>query len=193
MDTGNRVLWTVIALVLVAAGALTTAAGSGVLPRVDRDASLLPDAVQDTWRGWGWWAWAAVIAAGLILAVLGLTLIRAELRRHGGRTLPDLVIPPLSRGCTPGNTRIRSTAIHHGIERDLARHPTVRRATVHLIGDTTTPRLHAQLDVIPGFHLPALRDHVSTSIDRLATTTGLRPDAVDVILRLTTDTPARVH
>jgi hypothetical protein len=90
VNTGNRVLWSIIGLLLLAAGVLGVMANRGWLPFVDRDQqALTPTAIQ-RWNSWGNWTTAVIIAAGLLLVVLGILLIRAQLRGRGGAPMGDL-------------------------------------------------------------------------------------------------------
>ncbi|HEY3503001.1 MAG TPA: hypothetical protein VGN37_09505 [Actinocatenispora sp.] len=189
MDRVNRALFVVLAVLLVLAGAAGTLAALGRLPRVDNAKHLLPHAVRDRWHDWGTAAWLVLAAAGLVVAVLGFLLVRAQLLPRLGRPMPDLLLtdPVADRtdDTPPGRTRVRAAALVHGIERDLARHPKVRRVSVGLGGDAADPRVHARLELASGADIAHLQSYVSESLSRFATTTGLDPTAVRVVLTLT--------
>lgn len=199
MDIGNRLLWTLIAILLVAAGGTATAASTGAIPRLNRNTTLLPDTFLDRWRDWGQWAWAGLAVTGLLIALLGLLLTRAELRRRGGSGIGDLTdLPPPATTTNghdrlPGRTRVHHTALTHGIEHDLTRHPNVQRASTRLVGDPTRPDLRIHLHIAPGTNLTNLRQHLSTSLDRFTTTTALHPAAVHVQIRLDESAHTRVR
>lgn len=207
MDRFNRVLWIVLAVLLLLAGTATALAGFGVLPRIPQAMTLLPHTLRTYWRAWGIWAWLGLAAAGLLLAVLGTLLIRGQFRPPAGRAMPDLLLrraepatpswPDRDRKDAPateapGRTRVRAAAMVHGIERDLARHPRIRSASVRLLGDTSDPRLLAHLDVAADTDVTQLHRHLTDTLARFTTTTGLHPGDVSIVLSLTDRGRSRV-
>jgi hypothetical protein len=93
MNAGNRVLWIAIGVVLTGAGVVGLLASLGRLRRVDNGTFLLGPVAAQRWHSWGGAAPALAIAAGLLVAVLGFLLLRAQLRGPGGAPMPDLVLP----------------------------------------------------------------------------------------------------
>lgn len=93
----------------------------------------------------------------------------------------------------PGRTRVRAAALVHGIERDLARHPKVRRVSVLLAGDAADPRVYARLELRAGADVPHVQAYVSESLARFTETTGLAPTDVDVVVQLTDRDQLRVR
>ena len=65
----HRLLWTVLALLLVAAGAVGSAVGLGWLP--GGGAPLLGDGPVAWWQAGTPWSALAVAAGGVLLALLG--------------------------------------------------------------------------------------------------------------------------
>ncbi len=202
MDRGNRVLGTVIAVLLLLVGLAGTLAGLGRIPRLARSTALLPSGVRTWWHGWGGWPWVVLAVVGLLLVLLGLLLLRAELRTRMVRPMPDLlwtdpvVGDPGARHradlMLPGHTRVRSGAMLHGIERDLARHPKVRQVSVGLGGDEAEPLVRARLGVAAGADLAKLQVYLAESLARFTRTTGLRPTDVQVEVTLSDREGARV-
>jgi hypothetical protein len=203
VNTGNRVLWIAIGAVLTAAGALGVLASR----RWGQRTVLGPEAVR-RWHDWGGWAVAAVIVAGLLLAVLGFVLLRAQLRGRGGAPMADLVLPnrrpdpaPEEREdevltgdpFVPGRLRISSGALQHALTRDLSAHATVRRAAVRLVGDRDHPEALVRLNVTADADVTRLRSHVDSALDRFAATSGVRPTVHDVVVTMADQAPARVH
>jgi hypothetical protein len=189
MNRFNRVLFTVLAVLLVLIGAAGTLASFGWLPRVDEATHLLPHAVRTGWHDWGTTAWLVLAAAGLVAAILGFLLLRAQLLPRLGRPMPDLLLTDQARNRTddtsPGRTRVRASALVHGIEKDLARHPKVRRVSVGLGGDAADPLVNARLVLAAGCDVAHLQSYVTESLSRFATTTGLNPTEIRVVLTLT--------
>jgi hypothetical protein len=92
VNTGNRVLWILIGALLVGVGALGVLAHTGHLPGTDPDLPLLSPDVRERWDSWGVWATVGTVAIGLGVLVLGLWLVRSQLRRRARADLPDLVL-----------------------------------------------------------------------------------------------------
>lgn len=197
MATFNRALFIAVAVLLVAIGAAGTLASIGRLPRVDPSTSLLPPGVRNQWDDWGTAAWLVLAAAGLVVAALAFLLIRAQLLPRAGEPLADLLhtgpAPDQTDSRAPGRTRVRTTALVHGIQRDLTRHPKVRRASVHLGGNETDPHLQARLDLGDRCDIGQLQSYLTESLARFTTTSGLDPTVVHVLLVPTKRARARVR
>jgi hypothetical protein len=198
VTTANRALWTIVGLVLLALGVVGLLVNLGHLPGTYRNAYLLWPEFLDRWRSWGNGATAGVILVGLLLAVLGALLLRAQLIPRGGAPMPDLVLDfddstsPSSAG-PAGRTRVRTSVLADGLARDVENHRGVLRASADIAGDRFKPELLLRLTVDPGVDLDALRRHVDASVRRFATTTDLKPVRVDVSTRLTDRAPQRVR
>ena len=208
MNTGNRVLWIAIGAILTAAGVIGTLASLGKLSWLSRDRTLLGPEAARRWHTWHPWAVAVVIVAGLILALLGFLLLRAQLRGRGGAPMPDLVsrsqrpVPaPEERedqvlsevSSAPGRTRVSGGALQQSLVRDLRTNREVRRAAVRLVGDPGHPEALVRLSVTADADVTALRSHVDSALDRFATTSGVRPRVRDVVVAMADQPPARVH
>jgi len=234
MDRANRVLLAVLGAVLLVAGLAVGLAGLGLVPAVDPGTPLLPDPVRVRWHGWGVAAWLVAAAVGVLLALAGVLLVRAQLVAGRGHRMPDLLrtdphrrapaspaepetgtggsdraAPPPDAGSRsggtatatlpaatatgPGRTRVRSAALVRGIERDLARHPAVRRADVLLAGDTADPRARVRLELRSGADVPQVQSYLSACLARFAGTTDVRPTDVEVVVYLTDRDQVRVR
>lgn len=194
MDGFNRGLFIVLGVLLVVIGAAGTLVSLGRVPRVDAATTLLPPVVRNRWHDWGTAAWLVVAAAGLVLAVLAFLLIRAQLLPRAGQQISDLLFGgPDDEETHPGRTRVRSAAVVHSIERDLARHPKVRRVRVDISGDRADPRIHARLELSDECDVTRLQSYVTESLTRFTTTTGLDPTRMQVVLSLTGRGGHRVH
>lgn len=177
MNTGNRVLWTVIGLVLTAAGV------AGLLINLDRmpgtgsgQPVIWPELVEQG-RSWRPWLLAGVIVLGLLLALLGALLLRAQLRRRGGVSMPDLRVDSADEhGQTVVGTRVMVKGLAHDLENEVG----VSRATAHLGGDARRPNLHLWLTLEPGAHLDRVQGRVLNALRRFSTTTSLTPSDVTV-------------
>jgi len=206
VNTGNRLLWIAIGAVLTAAGVLGALVSRGVL--ISSQRTVLGPEVSRRWHDWEGWAFAAVIVGGLLVAVLGFLLLRAQLRGRGGPPMADVVLfnhPPrlapvewkddvaFREPFVPGRIRITTNALQHALTRDLATHATVRRAAVRLVGDRDHPEALVRLNVTADADVARLRSHVDSVLDRFAATSGLRPAVHDVVVTMADQPPARVH
>jgi hypothetical protein len=169
MDRLNRVLWSVIALLLVAAGGAGLAAGSVGVPGAVLDQLHAPAAQ----------VLAAVGLTGLVVALLGALLLRAEVRRPGPPRLPDLQF-----GRERGRTVVRSGSLGRGLERELGRIPGVERAAARLGAPAKEPRARLRLHVDAATDVEPVRRHVDRALQRLARTAGRSPASVEVLVRL---------
>jgi hypothetical protein len=198
VNTVNRVLWIVVGVVLLAAGVVGTLASLGRLG-VDPDTPVLATDAIGRWRQWsGGWVLAVAIAAALLVALLGLLLVRAELRGQAGPTMPDLLLEPQppapDAGRTDaGRTVVAATALDHALSRDLQAHRRVRRAAAHLSGKpNAATQLHVRLAVTPDADLTELQTHLDHALLRLADTSGVRPNRREVVVTMGGQQPGRV-
>jgi hypothetical protein len=205
VNAGNRVLWVAIGAVLTGAGVIGVLASLGQLSWLGRQRTLLGPETARRWHDWHPWAVAVVIVAGLVVAVLGFLLLRAQLRGRGGAPMPDLV----SRGHrpvpapeeeflgemvpTPGRTRVSTGALQQSLIRDLQTNREVRRAAVRLVGGREHPEAVVRMSVTADADVTGLRSHVDRSLDRFEATSGIRPQVRDVVVAMANQTPARVQ
>lgn len=189
MDRSNRVLWTIIGLVLLAAGLLTAAASLGWLPGAQTGSPLVWGDVIELWQDWEPWVWVAVIVLGLILAWLGWLLIRAQLRVDDGPAMRDLEIDaPDGRG----HTVVGRSTLSSATKRDLERIPGVHGAAVRLLGERDEPEVRARLEVRQDASLSAVAADVHEVLGRFTTTSGLGAEDVDVTVQFDGGPPRRV-
>jgi hypothetical protein len=189
--SGNRLLWTIVGLVLLLGGLAVAAVSLGWFGR-DPNTVLMPAWLEQRWRSWDGWAFGVAIAVALIVALLGFLLLRTELRRRGGATLSDPLLPPPTEG-PPGRTRISTSALGQALSQDLQTHPAVRRAGVHLTGKARRPELTMRLTVTPEADIGAVRGHVDAALSRFEVTSGWRPDVAEVTVTMPGRAPQRVR
>jgi hypothetical protein len=187
MNAANRALWIVIGLLLLGVGVAGALASLNLLPGINPDASVLPMSLNARWRDWGFWAPAASIAIGLAIVGLGVLLLWAQLRRRGGRAMPDMDVPD-----GRGHTRIASQTLVRALSTDLSRDRDIADARVRLTGTRDDPRLLLRLLVTPGADLRRLRGFVDSSLTRFTATAGLDPQVADVEVRMSGGSVSRV-
>ncbi|WNM38299.1 hypothetical protein RMN56_24655 [Micromonospora halotolerans] len=172
-NAAHRLLWTVLALLLVAAGGTASAVGAGRLP--GGGVPLVGAGPVSWWRAGAPWSALAVAVGGLLLALLGQRLLAAGLR------VPDRLGGTLAhRGDGADRTRVASGVLTGALERDLLRAPGVRRARVVLTGPVTGPDVWVELRLAPSAGIGAARAHVDAAVRRFAATVGCRPAHLDV-------------
>jgi hypothetical protein len=208
VNTGNRVLWTVIGAVLTAAGVFGVLLSEDWLFSGTSRRTVLGPAVGRHWHDWHTYAVTVFIVAGLLLAVLGFLLLRGQLRGRGGAPMADVVLynhPPRSAPAewradaalrepfVPGRIRISHGALEEALTRDLRDHAEVRRAAVRLVGDRRQPEALVRLSVNADADVGRLRSHVDSALDRFAATSGVRPAVRDVVVTMADQPPARVQ
>jgi hypothetical protein len=197
MNTGNRVLWSIIGALLFAAGVVGVLASQVEISNVDRQQPLLTTELIDWWNAHSGLAAGLTIAGGLLAAFLGFLLLRAQLRGRGGAPMRDLAFgareTDASEGIDTGRTKVASSALHHALERDLATDRNVRRAAVRLTGPSEHPELLVRLAVTPDADIARVAGHLEGAVQRFTTTSGVTPDLSDVLVRIPAVAPQRVQ
>jgi hypothetical protein len=191
MNRFNRALWTVIGALLVLAGAAGIAANRGWLPGVDTTRVLLSPNAGHNWHRLGFWAPLLAIVAGVILALLGALLIRAELRLHERPAMTDLTIAA-SAG-TAGRTEVDTGTLARAMRRDLRAGAGISDARVRITGHPDHPSVSLHLWVDQGVGLAPVHARVERSLQRLAATMPGEPKVDDVLVTVGDKQPARVR
>ncbi|MET8360919.1 hypothetical protein [Micromonospora sp. NPDC005171] len=176
----HRLLWTVIALLLVAGGAAALAASLGTLPGADPAAVLLSDELVTSWRMAAPWSTLAAAVAGTLFALAGQRLLARELRGADGTLRGTLSHP----GRRPGRTRLAADVLADALARDLTSNPGVRRARVVLTGPPPHPDVWIRVDLTAAAPAAGVREHVRAAVRRFAATTDCQPAHLDVTARI---------
>ncbi|MGV9213362.1 hypothetical protein ACTFTM_16015 [Micromonospora sp. RB23] len=179
-DAAHRLLWTIVALLLVAGGATALAIGAGALSSGGPDPVLLGGGLVDAWRLATPWSTLAAAVAGLLTAVAGQRLLHRTVRR------PDRPLEGMLShvGNRPGRTRLATEVLVRALERDLVRTAGVRRARVVLTGTPPRPDVWVQVDLTGDAPAARVREHVQTAVRRFATTAGCEPAHLDVTAQI---------
>ena len=175
-NAAHRVLWTVVALLLVAGGAVTLAASLGALRGLEPTAALLSTGMLDRWRLAAPWSGLAAAVTGALLALAGQRLLDRELR-GSVRTLRGTLSRP---GRRAGRTRLAADVLARALERDLAGDPGVRRARVVLTGAPPRPDVWIRVDLTADARAADAREHVGAAVRRFTVTAGCEPAHLDV-------------
>ncbi|GAA4440474.1 hypothetical protein [Phytohabitans houttuyneae] len=192
-NAANRTLWTIIGVLLLAAGVAGILAYYNRFFGVTLPSAVLWPAFVDWWRDIDPWGPIIVIAAGLLVAWLGLLLLRAELRTTGQRPLPDLhTDEPLGTDADDavgGRTTVRADALVRALRSDLARQHGIHAAKVKIGGTPTVPRLAVRLDLPADTQMTRVRETVDAAVTRFTTTSGLQLTSTEVTSRITDASP----
>lgn len=181
-DRRNRRILVVIGLLLAAGGVLACCLGAGVFGTARSDRDVFDPTLVRWWTEGGWMSFATVVAIGAVLAVIGIVLMAAQLRRNDGRSRVGDFAYPGADG-DRGETSIRAAALSSGLEADLERIPDVQQALVGLFGAYPNVEMRAVLDVGDDADLDGLPGQVQRALDTLATTARVRPDPVQITIR----------
>lgn len=181
-DRRNRVVLAVVGLLLFVGGGLSACLGAGLFGTARSNQAVFDHTVIRWWDQGGWISFALVGAVGALALVLGAFLSLSQLPRNDGRQrTPNVTFRPTEG--TKGETTLRSPALSHGLEADLERIPDVDDAMVGLFGPYPTIELRAVLTVGDRVDLDQLPAAVHDVLGRMESTTGVRPDPVQVTIR----------
>jgi hypothetical protein len=155
LDRANRLVGTIVALVLIAVGALGLLRSYGII--FDDDAMDDPvllrqvrDFVADN-DAWFWWA-AFVLA--LVLAYVGWRWLRVQL-------LPSPSLNQLTVAQTEaGRTTLPTSALADAVTRQLEDDPELTAARVRVVGSERSPALDVRASVADGADLEGVRRRV---------------------------------
>jgi hypothetical protein len=181
-DGRNRVVLTIVGLLLMVGGGLAACLGAGVFGTARSDQAVFDATLIRWWDEGGWKSFAVVTAIGAVAVVLGAALALSQIHRddHRQRT-PTVTFPP-TEGAR-GETTLHSPALSHHLEADLEAIPEVHDARVGLFGRYPTIEMRAVVAVGDNIDLERLPAQVDAVLARMQTTTGTRPDPVQITIR----------
>lgn len=179
MGTFNRALWILIALLLIVGGGLGILANRGVFGTSIAIYTLGPSLIHVV-IGPSPLALGISVVAALLAIVLGLLLLRWELSFGPPASFPNFHLPPSLS--SPGLTVVRSTALRHGLQRDLEKITGVENVGLSLLGRPLHPTLQLRIEVAGDRDMARIRREVHRSLDRFAHTLGSSLDGGEVLL-----------
>jgi hypothetical protein len=189
MAVFNRLLWALIGLLLLAIGVTGLALGSGALGSRFAHTAPLPPAIARHAMAPTDNDLIVLALLGLLALLVGLLLLRAELRAPGQSRMRDLRYQQSSDepGRRRGRTAVRTGGLEHGLRQSLGALSDVRWAHAQLAGNPERPNLLLELEVDAEARLSTLKSEVGQAIERFQLTSGRQP-ATEVRIRLA---PAR--
>lgn len=184
LTTANRVVLTLLGLVLLGGGLLVLAGGADIYrrwnltppagwPLTTPHSVLIPRADQARWVNQGWW-WPTVIASLAVLMLLALLWLLSQTRWRPTRTLHVA-------DTSPHDLALTDHVLADALTADLDVLPGVRHCHARIYGPTARPQAHIDLTLVPG-HTP---EHLLKGI-RAATERTRRSAGWDEL-------PAHVH
>ena len=187
LDRVNRVIGTVVALVLVGAGGLGLLRSYGIV--FDDEAMDDPVLLRQV-RDWiadndAWFWWAAFVTA-LLLAYLGWRWLRVQL-------LPSPSLDDLTVARTEGGrTTLPARALADAVTRELEDDPEVTGARVRVVGSERSPALDVRASVADGADLEGVRYRVESEAVARTRSALERPDLTANVRYRLGDPTARV-
>ena len=152
-DRLNAAVLTVLALVLVGAGAYGLARGYGAFGDTRAGGPVLTDDVRDVVTRNSDWFWPVAAALSLLVAWLGLRWLLAQL---GTTTVAHLPV----RADGPGHTDLLGSGATSALARDIEEYPGVRNASARLVGDHPVPEVSVTVDVHDDADIAAVRRRI---------------------------------
>lgn len=183
LDRGNRVVGTVLAVVLIALGVLGLLRSYSVLQDGTDDDPLLLRQLQDFVADTEPWFWVAAFVIALVLAWLGWRWLRAQL-------LPTSSLGQLTvaQG-EEGRTTLVTSAVAAAVERDLEDDPDIASARVRVVGSERSPALDIRATVTDSAVPTEVRARIEQEVVGKARSALERPDLTATV-RLKLGDPA---
>ncbi len=185
MTVFNRLLAILIGLLLLAAGGAGLALGFGALGSSYAQMAPEPPAIEQLALCPSQNGLIGLALAGLLALLVGLVLLRAELRVPGQPRMADLHYSLSSAELRVGHGRtvVRAGGLEHGIRESLQSLPAVVRAHAQLAGNSGRPNLLIDLDMEAHTQLSTLKSEMAQAIERFRLTSGKKP-STEVQIRL---------
>jgi hypothetical protein len=185
IDRANRILFTVIGILLIVAGVCGILLAQGLLPVLE-PFQIYARMEEDLITEPAVW-WAVIILIGVLVAMLGLWYAVRQVAVRGGRRLDTML---LKRG-ELGATRLEPDAVGKAVTRDLDRMDGVTGSRVRMRTYLPEPSLAVRLDVSDDADIQLIRSRVDEALERLRRTLGTETVASDVTVRLRPPPPGQ--
>lgn len=152
-DRLNRTVLTLLALVLIAAGAYGLARGYGAFGDDQAADPVLGDDVREFVSDNASWFWPLAAVVSLLVAWLGLRWLLAQISTPAVSHLPVH-----SEG--PGHTRLLATGAAAALADDVEGYAGVRGARARIVSDHPSPEVELTVDVHDDADVPAIRTRI---------------------------------
>jgi hypothetical protein len=189
----NRILAVAVGLILIGLGVCGILINTGHMPGTDRDVTVWTETFTRQLHDWGNWVTAVGIVGGLIVATIGFSLLRAELRWQGRPSVAELDLAAADAGgevaddselgrhaeqreaAAPvaGKTHVAGSTLRRALQTDLQNNPTIKHAAVRMTGDAHQPRIDLHIEIRRGTTVPAVQSYVAEALARFRETSQL--------------------
>jgi len=177
-DRLNTTVLTVLALLLIAAGAYGLARGYGAFGDDQALDPVLTGDVREFVADNADWFWPVAAVASLLLSWLGLRWLLAQL---GPPAVSRLPVPADG----PGHTELQASGAAAALARDIEDYAGVRGARARIVSDHPSPEVEITVDVHDDADLPALRRRIEEhALERFRTALEISELRPTVHLRL---------
>lgn len=154
-DRINRIVLTVLGLVLLAVGLYGVLRGAGVFgDGRARDPLLLAEA-RDWVSDHDGWVWPLAAALSFVVAYLGWRWLRYQVRSS-----PRVSDIELGADPDTGSTRLRAVGAADALADDIERSDGVQSASARLLADGRQPEVDVRVDVFDDADIDGVRQHI---------------------------------
>lgn len=154
-DAANRTVFTILGVILVAAGGYGLARSFGAFGDTQADESLLTGRLTGNVSRIDDWFWPLVALAFLLLAYLFWRWLRAQLSPS-----PSVSEIDLTRDSEEGRTRLTASGATEALTEDIRSDPAVRSASARIREDGRSPEVDVKLEVAENFDIDAVRRRI---------------------------------
>jgi hypothetical protein len=159
LDRLNRIVVSLLGLLLLAAGAYGLLRGAGAFGDRRADEPLLGSDLRSFVADNDQWFWAAVAAVAILVAFAAASWLRAQLLPTP--SLSELRIPT---GQGPGRTVLQADAVSGAVRRDVEADPDVSGARVRLVPASHGIGLDVRATVVDGGDVHAVRARIEEEV-----------------------------
>jgi hypothetical protein len=152
-DRLNSTVLTILALVLIAAGAYGLARGYGTFGDDQAGDPVLAEGLRDFVARNADWFWPVAAVLSLLVAWLGLRWLLAQLTTPAVRHLPV-------RADGPGHTELLGSGATAALAREIEEYPGVRSASARLVGEHPVPEVEVTVHVHDDADVAAVRRRI---------------------------------
>jgi hypothetical protein len=177
-DALNRTVFTLLGVILIAAGAYGVARGYGAFGSTQAQEPLLTAGITGFFGRIDNWFWPLVALVALILAYLAYRWLKAQLT-----PTPSVAELDLTRDPAEGRTTLRASGLTSALSDDIEQDPAVRSARVRMREDGRRPEVDVDVDVMDDAGLSEVRQRLeSGALARFSS--ALETDSVTGHLRI---------
>ncbi len=177
-DTLNRTVFTLLGILLVAAGVYGVARGYGAFGSTQAQEPLLTGGITGFFGRIDDWFWPLMALVALIVAYLAYRWLKAQLT-----SAPSVSELDFTRDPAEGRTTLRASGLTSALSDDLEQDPAIRSANVRMVEDGSRPEVDIDVEVSEDAPLTEVRRRIAT--DALARfSTALESESVRGHLRI---------